>query len=192
MNRLKNRVDTGNYISVDFDVLERLPWPASAERKKRTVWSGDDASEIGQYEGTPISIEGYLVGVKEEGPESPNCKSEEPELRDYHMWLTKDANEDRSNSIVVETTPRVRARHPAWKLSSLRHLSKLNLKFRISGWVLFDPEHPDQVGKTRATIWEIHPVMKIEVKEPLGWKNIDDIAVPTDTDASAADETSTE
>jgi hypothetical protein len=41
---------------------------------------------------------------------------------------------------------------------------------RISGWILLDPEHPDQVGKTRATIWEIHPVMKIEVSTGGMWR----------------------
>jgi len=27
---------------------------------------------------------------------------------------------------------------------------------RVSGWLMLDPEHPDQVSKTRGTIWEIH------------------------------------
>ena len=31
---------------------------------------------------------------------------------------------------------------------------------------MLDPEHADMVGSARGTIWEIHPITKIEV-----WKN---------------------
>jgi hypothetical protein len=43
---------------------------------------------------------------------------------------------------------------------------------------MLDPEHPDQVGKTRGTIWEIHPVMKIEVEQDGKWVMLDSIATP--------------
>jgi hypothetical protein len=36
-----------------------------------------------------------------------------------------------------------------------------------------DPEHPDQVGKTRGTIWEIHPIMQIETQGLGAWKPLD-------------------
>jgi hypothetical protein len=35
-------------------------------------------------------------------------------------------------------------------------------RIRITGWHLYDQEHPEQIGKFRATLWEIHPIMKIE------------------------------
>ena len=45
------------------------------------------------------------------------------------------------------------------------------LPVRISGWTMLDPEHPDQVGKTRGTIWEIHPVMRLDVMQAGGgWR----------------------
>jgi len=34
---------------------------------------------------------------------------------------------------------------------------------------MFDPEHPDQIKKTRATLWEVHPVLKIEVFQNGQW-----------------------
>ncbi len=37
---------------------------------------------------------------------------------------------------------------------------------RISGWLMLDPEHADMVGSARGTIWEVHPITKIEM-----WKN---------------------
>jgi hypothetical protein len=40
----------------------------------------------------------------------------------------------------------------------------------VSGWLMMDQEHPDQVGKTRGTLWEVHPVMRLEVERRGGWE----------------------
>jgi hypothetical protein len=48
---------------------------------------------------------------------------------------------------------------------------------RISGWLMYDPEHFAQTSnydpahpsggvKVRATLWEVHPVTRIEVFDP--------------------------
>jgi hypothetical protein len=37
---------------------------------------------------------------------------------------------------------------------------------------MLDQEHPDQVGRTRGTLWEIHPIMKIEVNRNGGWTTL--------------------
>jgi hypothetical protein len=37
---------------------------------------------------------------------------------------------------------------------------------------LLDPEHLDDVGKSRATIWEIHPILKIEVLRAGTWQEL--------------------
>jgi hypothetical protein len=110
-----------------------------------------------------------------EGPESPNCHGADAEFRDFHIWVTKSAGEDRSGSIVVEVTPPLRARHPNWRTDLLGQIARKDQRVRISGWLLLDPEHPDQVGKTRGTIWEVHPVTKIEVSDGSRWMNIDDL-----------------
>jgi hypothetical protein len=44
---------------------------------------------------------------------------------------------------------------------------------RISGWLLMDQEHPEQLGQTRASLWEIHPILHIEVNEGGSWQSID-------------------
>jgi len=176
LNRLKNRVDEGKYLSVDFGVLIDISWPRDIERERRGRWSQSDREDVEQYEGTPVSVEGYLAGAKEEGPESPNCHGEEGEMRDFHLWLVKNADDDRSQSMVVEVTPRIRKDHPRWDLDDIRKLVKDGRHVRVSGWLMLDPEHPDQVGKTRGTIWEIHPIMKIEVENHGAWKALDDIA----------------
>jgi hypothetical protein len=169
LNRAKNRVDEGNYIPIAFDAMLGLKWPTSIERRDRVKWSAADTAAIAQWEGIPIAVEGYLFDAKEEGPESPNCHGAETENHDFHVWLTQAAGEDRVQSIVFEPTPRVRANHPTWTTRALDNFAKNKTRVRISGWLMMDQEHPDQVGKTRGTIWEIHPVMKIEYQQGSNW-----------------------
>jgi hypothetical protein len=175
LNHLKNRVDEGNYVPVPFEAIEQLQWPQAIERRTRANWSASDTAEVARYEGAPVVIEGYLAGSRQEGPESPNCHGADAEFRDFHIWLTKTAGEDRTHSIVVEVTPPVRDKHPNWRTNLLGQIARKDQRVRISGWLLLDPEHPDQVGKTRGTIWELHPVMKIETFDDGRWTNIDDL-----------------
>jgi hypothetical protein len=174
LNRLKNRVDEGNYQPLQFDAVEQLDWPKSIERRDRDTWSATNTAIVKHNEGAALAVEGYLADAKESGPESCNCHGADHRFRDWHIWLTKSPGQDRTGSIVVETTPRVRDKHPAWTLKVLRKISKNTERVRISGWLFLDPEHPDQVGKTRGTIWEIHPVMKIEVQQQGRWVSLDD------------------
>jgi hypothetical protein len=44
---------------------------------------------------------------------------------------------------------------------------------RISGWLMFDPEHAAAFGKYRGTLWEIHPITKIEVLRNNNWVDLD-------------------
>jgi hypothetical protein len=40
---------------------------------------------------------------------------------------------------------------------------------RISGWLLLDPVHKGHLGVYRSTLWEIHPITKIEVFKNGQW-----------------------
>ncbi|HXG94376.1 MAG TPA: hypothetical protein VNN73_18675 [Blastocatellia bacterium] len=177
LNRLKNRIDEAqNYYPIPFDSVLQLEWPKSIERKDRDAWSSADTAAVKRYEGIPISVEGYLAGTKQEGKESCNCHGIDPEFVDYHVWLVKSPDDAKSSSIVVEVTPRVRANHPAWTTKALGQLNRTNQRVRISGWLMLDPEHPNEVGKSRGTIWEIHPVTQIEVYQNGNWIKLDDLS----------------
>jgi hypothetical protein len=175
LNRLKNRVDEGEYVPVLFDSVAGLPWPKSVERLPRDKWPASDEAAVEHFEGVPVAVEGYLAGARQEGTESPNCHGDDSQFRDFHVWMVKSASDDRSKSIVVEVTPRVRANHPGWRTDVLGQIVKKDQRVRVSGWLMLDPEHPDQVGKTRATIWEIHPIMQIEVNQDGQWTPLDKI-----------------
>jgi hypothetical protein len=173
LNLLKNRVDAGDYIQVPFDSIVQLNWPSGIERRKRRNWSSEDLREVGRHEGIPVRVRGFLAGAKEEGKESPNCHAEGHEFRDYHLWLIQGPDDTRSSSIVVEVTPRVRAVHDGWTLGRIHSIVRRQLPVEIGGWLMLDPEHPDQVGQTRGTIWEIHPVTMIRVAENDEWYDFD-------------------
>jgi hypothetical protein len=68
-------------------------------------------------------------------------------------------------------TPRERDQRPGWTSSALSSLT--GEQVRISGWLLMDQEHPEQLGQTRATLWEIHPIIHIEVNQGGSWQSID-------------------
>jgi hypothetical protein len=174
LNLLKNRIDEGSYVPVKFDSIMNLTWPKTIERKDRSKWSTTDKTTVAKYEGIPVMVEGYLFGARESGSESTNCHATSPDMVDWHIWLTKAAGEERAHSIVIEATPRIRPNHK-WTIKLLDALAKNQTMVRISGWLFLDPEHPDQVGQTRGTIWEIHPIMQIEVQQNGNWVPLDNL-----------------
>jgi hypothetical protein len=169
LNRLKNRVDSAAWVPAPFASVLALGWPAGIVRRSRTEWTRSDARRVAASEGLPVAVEGYFVASKQEGPEATNCHGAESKLRDWHLWLASSPGKDRRRSIVVETTPVIRARHPEWRLADIRRLVRDSTLVRVSGWLMLDPEHPDQLGKTRGTLWEIHPVMRIEIQRNGRW-----------------------
>ena len=121
---------------------------------------------------TGVVLEGYLLNLQQEGPESPNCYR--ADLHDFHMWIGKTTaktlkarNALRRKSVVVEPTPRTQAMNPSWTKANLNKIR--GQRVRITGWLMYDFEHPPQVGKTRGTLWEVHPVMKMEVLREGQW-----------------------
>jgi hypothetical protein len=171
LNTLKNRVDEAQWQPTTVQAILDLDWPEAIEHRPRSRWSRTDTEAVARHEGTPVQVEGYLVQAKKMSPESCNCHS--VEYVDYHIWLVDDPRKDRQQSVVIETSPRVQAHHPAWTLRRIQELARSKVKVRISGWLLMDPEHPDQIGKTRGTIWEIHPIMQIETLVGGQWRPLD-------------------
>jgi hypothetical protein len=164
LNMLKNRVDEpAPPTQLAFNALLTLPWPEGINKKHMQGWAPADRAGVLKYNGLGVSTIAYLIRVQDEGPESNNCHTTDPAGIDYHMWIVGNQNDDRDKAVVIELNPRLRAQHPGWTLAGLRAIANGRTHVRITGWFMMDPEHPDQIGKTRGTIWEIHPVTKIEV-----------------------------
>jgi hypothetical protein len=149
LNKLKNRTE----------------FPSSAEPIKLRDILDLEEEQDPEQEKRFVVVEGFLLDVKREGVESPNCYRDND--RDFHMWMgakrpasLEDAKAMRAQSVVVEATPRIQKDNPSWTSENLREL-RLK-KIRVTGWLMFDPEHPPQLNKTRGTLWEVHPILKIE------------------------------
>lgn len=169
LNVLKNRIDTAIWQSTPLSSLLALTWPQGVEKTRRSAWSSADAATVAQTEGRPVETEGYVLMIRHEGPESPNCH--DAASRDYHVWLGVSPSDTRANSMIVELAPRVVARNPGWGgQSSLLHLAGHHV--RIGGWLMLDQEHPEQLNKTRGTLWEIHPVMQVWVEQNGAWNDL--------------------
>ena len=157
--RLKNRDATPSPPDFDARVsLEALSRPG----EDRGRWSESRAG----------AVEGYVVEVVEGGAEAANCFSYRE--RDTHINVALRADAPRREWVVLEVTPRLRARLKAegrdWSAGALRR-ELVGRVCRFEGWLLFDREHagesentaPGRAGNWRATAWELHPVTAIKV-----------------------------
>jgi hypothetical protein len=175
LNRLKNRVDSASApLRVDISTIVQTPWPQSAAPLPRGLWSARAREETARYEGLAVVAEGYIVEPKMEPPEPPNCFLASDSDLDFHIWLAVDSTAGKRDAVITETTPRIRAQHPAWSARNLEIITDAHYRVRIAGWLMLDQMHPELVGRNRATLWEIHPITSIEVLHPrLGWQSLD-------------------
>ena len=139
-------------------------------RRRRSSWNGSAYRYVNAQEHRGLRIAGYLIHAKESGPES--CNGYSDSLRDYHLWLSDAPTDEKSSGVVVEITPRWKRVHPEWRLHTFERLAQAHAHVRISGWLMWDEEHPDEVGKSRGSQWEIHPVTNFEVEGVGGWQSL--------------------
>lgn len=142
---------------------------AILRRNAPSTWTeGQPRDEVEQLgEGTAVMLTGYLFGAHSGSPETCNCKLTGEENNDYHLNIVEHDGDPQTASVVVEMTPKFRKNKPAWTLSTLDGLVPARNKrlplVRVSGYLLFDSEHVSRSGGERVTIWEIHPVTKMEL-----------------------------
>ncbi len=176
LNVLKNRSDPGNYMPISFDTLTALTWPKSVERVPMPEWPASGRAFIEQYEGTPVTVEGYIVNLREGPPDPANCSRSTSGYLDWHLAFTKGPRDPRTQSVLAEVTPRVRLQR-TWSMDSIHSLLiNDHLPVRLSGWLYFDPEHPGDLGVNRSTLWEINPVMQIHVWSGGRWVPLEGFA----------------
>ncbi|HEX9107232.1 MAG TPA: hypothetical protein VF832_08385 [Longimicrobiales bacterium] len=184
-NHRKNRIDEPSaYHPVTLAALLAVPFPRNF-RKSRKQWSAKDKAVIAPYEGVPLTVTAFVArqrGVIVEdslaspGGESTNCQAHDSAGVDWHITLVPRPTDPKSAGVVVETTPRVRANGHPWTPAPLLAAAGAGDSVRVSGWLMYDPEHYDVTAgydpahppahAVRATLWEIHPVTKLEVFDP--------------------------
>jgi hypothetical protein len=179
----KNRVDVPvAFHEVTFSAIGNLTVPNVPTMRKD--WTPADravaATQIVPFEGVAVTVAGFMVNnhvneVKVEGAEKTNCDFIQPAEVDRHIPLAGTSGQQEKDSVVVEITPRVRKDHLKWTTERLNPFVNKSTQVRISGWLMFDPDHPDQVGTFRRTLWEVHPITKIEVWQGGVWVDLESL-----------------
>ena len=138
--------------------------------ENRYAWTSAAAAQAAAGEAKSVSVTGYIAGVKEEGPEA--CNGSSGIYDDFHIWITGSPGLDKSNGIIAEAIPYWKERFPAWQLAAFEKLASENAQVRVSGWILWDEDHPEELGKSRASLWEVHPLTKFEVFSGGSWQEL--------------------
>ena len=162
LNNNKNRTDLpgdSDYVDIGWTDLESLP-----------------TDRVNDFVSAPVRVVGFLshkIRVENTGNgESTNCNLTANNQVDWHIYLTNSPAQQISSAIIVETTPRTRPQH-RWTTSMLAPLVDSQTQVRVSGWLMYDSEHIGAIGTQRATVWEVHPITKIEVQSNGQWVDLD-------------------
>jgi hypothetical protein len=163
LNRLKNRYNR--------------PMPEDYSRYGITLRGmleqGDDQRRFTNSQAA--DVEGYVKDVTIGGVESCNCDATDPRWRDTHIVLVLDRkNKDARGTVIAEVTPRWREEMQKLGIDWSTDALKKTLKgkwVKLRGWMLYDWHYTEESENTnpggkknwRATAWEIHPVISIEV-----------------------------
>lgn len=179
-NRLKNRTDIpSSYHLVTWDAIAELPYPKPIP-KSRENFTEEQLAEIERFEGVSVQTVGYVVAIKPQrsSGESCNCGWKGEDATDWHIALVEHPGDGEASSVVVEPTPRLKIKRPSWTKKNLEPWLNSDLPVRISGWLLFDPSHTNHLKKYRSTLWEIHPITKIEVwdDDTDTWQDLGDLS----------------
>lgn len=173
----KNRSDKAedyndSYHHVEIADVRALPdFPNEHTRYFDGFKEQGDKDQVLRYEGIPLEVEAYMVdNLRDERGEATNCGSSAPADVDWHLVIAEQGQTD-ADSVFAEITPRVRATHPNWQKADFRKGAHL----RIDGWLMYDPDHRNQMTEQkRATLWEVHPIMKVWKQQADGsWLDLD-------------------
>jgi hypothetical protein len=187
VNTLKNRSDTpAQYHAVTWDALAHLPWPQEAtthrdpDAQDNGGWTAAENAAIAPYEREAIMATGFIAKIRQQAKnhESTNCGWGGEDNTDWHIEFVgsfvNGKAQSETEAVVVETTPRVKRVHPNWhRLTDFEDPKQSTDSVRISGWLMLDPEHKAHLGHYRQTLWEIHPITRIEVFTGGKWVNLD-------------------
>jgi len=180
-NVRKNRVDIpASYHDITWNAIAALEYPKPSP-KSRENFTAEQLAAVAKFEGAAVETVGYVVAIKPQAgnKESCNCSWTGEQATDWHIALVEHPGDGEASSVVVEPTPRIKKGHPGWTKKNLMPWLNVDVPVRISGWLLFDPQHTNHLKKYRSTLWEIHPITKIEVwdTDTEKWVDLDKVTL---------------
>jgi hypothetical protein len=163
-----------------------LGWEFVRTKIHRSEWPTAEVRALNRREARGVTVEGYFLSAVKQSREMCNCGS--PQYVDAHLWIAADKPNVttskslkllRNTSVVAEISPRLlgsdRSLHLNYTANVINRIARSRLRIRVAGWLMWDEDHPETIGKTRACFWEIHPIHKIDVHLPSGWQTLDSL-----------------
>ncbi len=132
--------------------------------------SGDDFNRFTYY--TYVKVRGMITEVKHGSSEQCNCHSTEKLDYDIHIVFSDSLG---NGKMICEVNRFTQATDKGLNYAAIH--SMIGRQVIIYGWLFPDSEHEQNATNTcikctnvwRTTIWEIHPIMKIEVLNVPSW-----------------------
>ncbi|HZU11508.1 MAG TPA: hypothetical protein VFB58_01600 [Chloroflexota bacterium] len=170
-NYLRNRIDPATRPHhLTFRQFIALDVPKGVATTPMKHWPAAGRRRVYRHEGMAASLEGYITTLAV-GPKEPaNCMGKAG--YDWHIRLGRSPGAPERSTIITEATPRVRARERGFSLRVLDRYRRKHVRVRITGWLFLDNDHSTDLDRQRATLWEIHPVTRIQVWDRGHWRTI--------------------
>ncbi len=171
-NRMQNRQEVPrSYQEIDISRFKNEFSPDLHTAATRDQLTPAQIDYIAPREKRAVALTGYLL-MAQRGPRSAaNCSDRR--RRNILIWVSavpeihpRQAKLLRAQSVVAELTHMGQDQHAAWQPGRLEKLARQGVQVRISGWAYYDSSSRKALGQSRVTLWEIHPVTRIEL-----WKN---------------------
>ncbi len=120
------------------------------------AYGAADWRTVRAYSRRGVSLEGYVAEIlrMHDGDLHVNLRSTPPP----HCF----PKGQREEQIVTEVTPDFQPPTTGWSYAALRDLCERQSKVRVGGWLMHDFPHTGN-HTWRVTMWEIHPVTRLEV-----------------------------
>lgn len=125
----------------------------------RHQWSAESAAEIDAWEKRAVCVQGYVVAMHAN-----------PFDGDLIMNLAEKPTHGKDRSMVVEASPQFQKLQPDWTGSAFKQLANQRALVRVSGWLFYDDFHDGAIGSWRGTLWEVHPITRIDVWNGKTWQ----------------------
>jgi hypothetical protein len=173
LNIKKNRwYAPQNYTDMSIADIMNLPHDSlsSMEARDRKNWTPGAALQAASGEAIGVRTTGYFIYARKEGKES--CNGDDTNYVDFHLWIADSFVKVEDGSLIAEAIPYWKEQFPKWMIDTFQTMAFRNVQVRISGWIMWDEDHPEQLGKSRASLWEIHPITKFEYYSNGSWQTL--------------------
>src|SRR6185437_5137424 len=174
LNALKDRItQVRDPASASIQQVFDFSAPSILTDLPRAKSPEPDRGLAAAHDQSGVVVTGYLVAATFRPNETWNCRN--ARWRDIRLILADSPQPASTDTLFAVVTPAWQDANAAWDQPTLRKLAAARSKIRITGWMLYANDDAVDLTRGRRTLWEIHPVTRIEIATTDGgWQEIVD------------------